>query len=84
LDPQVNKFRGLHCPACNKPDILRPLNADGSYEELSKQTITVRDKKRYIDVCERCLRKYRREDYRAGLAKIQEVIVTNPQNLELA
>jgi len=30
------------------------------------------------------LRKYRREDYRAGLAKIQEVIVTNPQNLELA
>lgn len=81
-DRQV--VRALHCPKCNKPNILRQINSDGSYQEVSKETMIVRGKKRFIDICQKCLRSYLRQDQAAGFEAIKEAIETPKDKLELA
>ena len=52
------------CPDCGKDRLQKTLNADGVLDPVSEETVEVRGKDRFLEVCEHCSARYQAEDKR--------------------
>jgi hypothetical protein len=50
------------CPSCDETRLCKYVNEDGSVDAAMTESVEVREKTRYLDVCGICVAKYRRED----------------------
>lgn len=77
LEDKIPSLRYVVCPECSKSRLLKEINVDGSVEEVSDETVEVRDEKRFIDACGFCKNKYQQADekfMKDNLKKIQRAM----------
>ncbi|MHA2063103.1 MAG: hypothetical protein ACXABY_01860 [Candidatus Thorarchaeota archaeon] len=58
----IPTIRLVTCPACKKDRLGKYENADGSVDAASEETVETRGEKRYLEVCDFCVKKYRKVD----------------------
>lgn len=81
-DNEIPSFELVDCPSCNKVRLLKQINKDGSINAVNQQTVEVRGNHRYLEVCDYCIIKYRKEDERfvkENLKKLSQAFTDNIQ-----
>jgi len=73
----IPSYKHVACPACKRDRLLRPLQEDGTTKPVSDDTVEIRGKTRYHDVCQFCAIKYEKADkrfMRENLRKIDKAM----------
>lgn len=69
--PTITK---VTCPACNKNRLGKYVNDDGSVDPVLIETVEVRETTRYLEVCDFCINRYRKEDERYVMDNYRKMV----------
>lgn len=58
----IPTIRIVDCPACKKHRLGKYANEDGSVDVASEETVEVRGEERFLEVCEFCVARYKKQD----------------------
>jgi hypothetical protein len=58
----IPTLKYVKCPACNKNRLTKYTNSDGTLTQPSQETVEVRGEERFLEVCQFCVIKYKRQD----------------------